>query len=433
MPNKMNLTKMSKLKAGLIYTRFGKTDGVSLQSLELRKALARKGFQLHTLSGEAPSDLPRTTILPLMNLTHPLIQKISKDAFGEQRQVNNFRITAEIEKAAQELQGAIFAYLYKHQFDLLIVFNALTIPMNLPLGLALERLLETLPIPKILRHYDFYWERERFQNSQVEQILDLAFPPKDSSAQTVHLVLNTLQKQFLKKKYGLESYVLPDTFDYQSKLNQRDHFNVSFRKDLGLHHREIIFLQPSRLIPRKKIEHTIELIKRLNLPNTVLLLTGYAGDEGMEYPRFLKQKIKKAKIKAIWASGRIGFERSMIDSQKIYTLWDAYVNSDFVCLPSAIEGFGNHVVEALYFRKPLFVNNYPVFRSDIAPKGVQAVTINGQVTQGAVNQIKALFESPGRILKMTDHNYQVGQKYFSEKTLQKVLDQVLTKLNFPPS
>lgn len=85
---------------------------------------------------------------------------------------------------------------------------------NLPLGLALERLLETLPIPKILRHYDFYWERERFQNSQ------------------------------------------------------------------------------------------------------------------------------------------------------------------------------NHVVEALYFRKPLFVNNYPVFRSDIVPKGVQAVTINGQVTQSAVNRVR---------------------------------------------
>jgi len=187
-------------------------------------------------------------------------------------------------------------------------------------------------------------------------------------------------------------------------------------------------LQPSRIVPRKRIERTIKLVKELDLPNLVLLLAGYAGDEGLEYLQFIKQEIKSAKIKAIWASNRIGFERKIKEGQKIYRLWDAYVESDFVCLPSDIEGFGNHVIEALYFKKPLFVNNYPVYQTDIAPKGVRAVVINGNVTRSTVAQVKKLLSNPDLIQAMTAHNYQVGKKHFSEKILEEVLDQTFLKL-----
>ena len=37
-------------------------------------------------------------------------------------------------------------------------------------------------------------------------------------------------------------------------------------------------------------------------------------------------------------------------------LADAYAAADLVCFPSLVEGFGNALVEAIYHRKPLFVN-----------------------------------------------------------------------------
>lgn len=419
---------MPRLKVCCIYTRFGKTDGVSLQSVNIRSALEKRGFGVYTLAGEAPPGLPRCKIVPLMHFSHPEIKKISKQAFSGSGRVVDLRMTHKVEKISQQLEKEIGGYLYKYQFDLLVIFNALTVPMNLPLGLALGRLLGILPTPQILRHYDFYWERERFHNTKTAQILDLVFPPRNTGLATVHLVLNSIQQRFLAENFGIKSSVLPDTFDYQSGLNKKDRFNAAFRRDFKIGPEETVFLQPSRIIPRKRIERTIELLRRLNLPNNTLLLTGYAGDEGYEYLSYLEGEIKKVGIKAVWAGDRIGFERKHANGQKIYTLWDAYVSSNFVCLPSDVEGFGNHVVEALYFRKPLFVNNYPVYKEDIAPKGVRAVVINGRVTAEAVTKVKKILGDSQLAEEIVEENFKVGQRHFSQERLEKVLGETLGKL-----
>ena len=44
---------------------------------------------------------------------------------------------------------------------------------------------------------------------------------------------------------------------------------------------------------------------------------------------------------------------------KVYSLWDAYIYADFVTYPSLYEGFGNALLETIYFQKafscqPLF-------------------------------------------------------------------------------
>jgi hypothetical protein len=47
----------------------------------------------------------------------------------------------------------------------------------------------------------------------------------------------------------------------------------------------------------------------------------------------------------------------------------SYAHADFVTFPSLYEGFGNALVEAMYFRMPTLVNRYSVYVSDIAPLG----------------------------------------------------------------
>ena len=56
------------------------------------------------------------------------------------------------------------------------------------------------------------------------------------------------------------------------------------------------------------------------------------------------------------------------DGRKIYTLADIYPHADLVTYPSSIEGFGNGFLEAIYYKRPLVVNNYSIYESDIKPQ-----------------------------------------------------------------
>ena len=44
------------------------------------------------------------------------------------------------------------------KIDALIAENALTIPLHVPLGLALTEIIAETQIPTIAHHHDFYWE-----------------------------------------------------------------------------------------------------------------------------------------------------------------------------------------------------------------------------------------------------------------------------------
>ncbi len=79
----------------------------------------------------------------------------------------------------------------KFSLEALIIENALTIPINLPLGLALTEFIAETGYPVIAHHHDFYWERQRFMNNSVQDYLAAAFPPDLPSIR--HVVINSVQ------------------------------------------------------------------------------------------------------------------------------------------------------------------------------------------------------------------------------------------------
>ncbi|MDA3895155.1 MAG: hypothetical protein PF482_03285 [Desulfobacteraceae bacterium] len=64
---------------------------------------------------------------------------------------------------------------------MLIVENALAIPIQLSLGLAIAEVIAEViaetQIPTIAHHHDFYWERDRYFVNAVAEYLRMAFPP----------------------------------------------------------------------------------------------------------------------------------------------------------------------------------------------------------------------------------------------------------------
>ena len=116
------------------------------------------------------------------------------------------------------------------------------------------------------------------------------------------------------------------------------------------------------------------------------------------------------------------------DGQKVYVLWDAYVHADFITYPSLIEGFGNALIETVYFKKPALVNRYPVYVADIGPLGFDFVEIDGRITDAAAVQVRELLADPARCEQMVEHNYRLGWEHFSFERLEKLLRELLEEV-----
>ena len=280
-------------------------------------------------------------------------------------------------------------------------------------------------IPTVAHHHDFYWERDVYEPNCIQHMLDQAFPPDLPPIR--HVVINSLAQRSLENRRGLESVVVPNVFDFATPPPGVDEFNADFRSAIGLTSEDVFILQPVRIIPRKGIELAIELVERLGDPRCKLVLT-HGDDLDHDYLHQLEAQAQRANVDLRFVGDRISTDRETKDGQKIYVLWDAYVHADFVTYPSLYEGFGNALLEAVYFRKPMLVNRYPVYAADIGPLGFEFVEIDGRVTDETVVQVEQVLADPDQRQRMVERNYQLGVQHFSLEVLASLLQDILAHL-----
>ncbi len=102
-----------------------------------------------------------------------------------------------------------------------------------------------------------------------------------------------------------------------------------------------------------------------------------------------------------------------------------YQASDLVTYPSLVEGFGNAFLEAVYYRKPVVVNNYPIYATDIKPKGFRVVEFDGFVSDDTVAGALDVLQGRAPVEEMVAHNYAVARQYFSYSVLRRRLRSIL--------
>ena len=102
-------------------------------------------------------------------------------------------------------------------------------------------------------------------------------------------------------------------------------------------------------------------------------------------------------------------------------LEDVYAQSDFITYPSLYEGFGNALVEAFYFCKPVLVNRYSIFITDIEPKGFRVITMDGYLTREIVDKVRQLLGDHTYRRELVNYNYELGKAYFSFAVLRRKL------------
>jgi glycosyltransferase involved in cell wall biosynthesis len=412
------------MRIGFISTRLNGTDGVSLEVAKWASVLRRMGHELFYCAGELGGYAAGGTLIPYLHFDYQSIMYFSQSAFGEGgTQVKNVKLVDEIYQAADEIRAPLRNFICSHRLDLIVVENALTIPMNLPLGITLTGLIAELGIDTIAHHHDFYWEQQRYQVNTILDLLDTAFPARLPTIQ--HVAINTIAQHRLKVQHGIDSYVIPNVLDFATAPPTIDQYTQDFREVIGLTGGDLFILQPTRVIQRKGIEMTIELVHRLDLPNNQLFITHRARDEGLEYWRRLKRKADTMKVNLQLIDHLIGPERTTTHGHRIYSLWDAYPHANLVTCPSTYEGFGNALLETVYFKRLTVVNRYPVYNADIGPLGFEFIELDGFVDDKAVEKTNELLNNPEQIRAMTEKNHALAREHFSLEVLEKKLSEVI--------
>jgi hypothetical protein len=432
---------------GFISTRFAGNDGVSLETAKWASVLQRMGYQCFYFCGECDRPQDQSYIVPEAFYRHPEIDAITQTVFnGEWGKLHQsrklhpefetlyqdyFSIYIRSSKTSKKIQDLknyfkehLYQFAFKFHLEVLIIENAITIPVNIPLGLAITEFIAETGFPVIAHHHDFYWERQRFINNSVQDYLSTAFPPDLPSIQ--HVVLNTIQARQLASKVGVSSMVIPNVMDFDKPPLPQDDYTKSVRSDLGLGPGQFLILQPTRIIQRKGIEHAIELTRRLNLP-AELVISHAAGDEGTAYEKRIHEFASLLGVTVNFVSDIISNQRGFTtDGRKIYTLEDIYPFADLVTYPSAIEGFGNAFLEAIYYKRPLVVNNYSIYETDIKPKGFQVIEFDGFISEETLDQVRKQLLHPEEAQQRSEFNYQLAQRYYSFTMLENRLRLLLS-------
>jgi len=410
------------MKIGFISTRLAGTDGVSLETAKWAAVLERMGHQVFYCAGELARRGSPGMLIPELHFRDPEAIAIGQGAFGTT--IADPALVDRIQARAAQLREALYAFIAANEIDLIIPENVLSIPMQIPLGVALRDLIASMDIPTIAHHHDFYWERERFRTNCISDILESAFPPDLPSIR--HVVINSLAQRELTARRGIDSVRIPNVLDFNGQIPKIDEFNADFRQAIGLTEEDLLILQPTRIVPRKGIELAIELVRGLKDPRFKLVISHQAGDEGLDYYHWLKERATESGIELRSIADRIDAARRMENGKKIYSLWDAYLHADLVTYPSLYEGFGNALIETVYFKRPLFLNRYPVYQVDIAPLGFDFIEIHGQVTEGAVEQVRQAVADSNQRREIVERNFRLGQEHFSYEVLEEHLNSVLT-------
>jgi len=414
-----------KKRIGIVSTRLAGLDGVSLEARKWAEVLENSGHSCFWLAGELDTPRDKSFLVPEAHFRHPQNLRLNKQIFG--RLGRSAGVTDTIHAARSNLKSALQKFIDQFKIDLLVVQNALAIPLNIPFGIALAELISETQLPTIAHHHDFYWERTHLLVNAVGEYVGMAFPPCLPNIE--HVVINSMAREELARRKGIQATIIPNVLDFDNPPLKDKKDPEAFRAMFDLRPGDKAILQSTRIIKRKGIEHAIDLVKALKNPYYKLLFSHQPGDEGMAYPDWIMYyarengvdlRIPKSRVINPWNNGTRYAGSS---------LWNVYMNSDLVTFPSVSEGFGNAFLEAIYFKKPILVNRYATFVTDIEPRGFDVIAIDGHLTQKTVETVREVLESPYRSRRMANINYELAKRHYSYTSLKRQLNAVLDRLS----
>lgn len=441
---------MDKFKICFISGKLGDVDGVSLEVDKWIEVLDSLGHEIYAISGIFSAHLKyvkQENCLEMPGIRFDseeqkyfeklIFPHMSKHPphLSVERKVS---ILEELVAKGSEIASEIYDFIQQNAIDVLIGENTNAMPMSLIAGAAVYKMATDKRMAIIFHHHDFWWERSRFSHNQIESFLNKIMPPVDLGVE--HVVISSYAEHILRSIKRVNPYVIHNCEDFR-KPPVKDNYNSHFREDFGFTENDLLFIQPTRVVPRKRIEDSIELVSRYcqkyvkDAARVHFIISLYAGDEtDMKYISEIKQLAERKKVKLHFIADRVeSIRRDDEKSGRIYTNRDVLVNADIVTYLPIWEGFGNALLEAVAAKVPIITTTYLVYKTDIKTCGFRNVEIRDHYNRNG----ELLFEDKNlddinRVLndqvlsnEITEHNYKIASREFSFKVLKDRLKLIL--------
>lgn len=441
-----------RFKICFISGKLGDVDGVSLEVDKWITVLKSMGHEIFTMAGRYAQpvsnvDKDHQFTLPAIdfssdeqksyqNLVFPHLSKNPPFLTEERLQ----KIRNNMHMQGKDLANQMFEIIQNHKIDVLVAQNTNAMPMTLLGGLAVYYLATEKRVATIFHHHDFWWERSRFSNNNIEDLLNRIMPPNDPG--TEHVVISSYAEHILKSIKRVLPVVIPNCEDF-SDPPLIDDYNREFRKDLGFSDEDLLFVQPTRIVPRKRIEDSVELVGRFmkNYPEKAdrvhFIISLYQGDElDDSYVKDIEGLAERLGVRMHLISDRVASLRGKDASgRKLYTNRDVLVHADIVTYLPVWEGFGNALLEAIAARVPVITTTYLVYKTDIKVCGFNNIEIRDQYDQygrliipdSALQNIHRALTDQDYRNELIEENYRIAAREFGYEKLENKLRLVMER------
>jgi hypothetical protein len=417
----MNITPS---RIGFVSTRFLEGDSVTTESEKWVGMLNGMGHECFFFAGESDRDPDRSMLVPEAGQDHQDIADLRRLLFDEYSRTT--KISGLVHALRFHLKQNLYQFIRTFDINLLIIENALSLPHNIPLGLALTETIAETAIPAIVHHYDFPWHRSRFTVTSAQDYLRTAFPPTLNTI--YHVVTNSLAAQELALQTGSPARIIPYMMDFDNPPPADEDYARALLKDLGIEEGQIVVLQPTNIAARKRIELSIDLAERI-ADNAVLLITKPPSERELDYKNRLEEYADSIGVDVIFGSDRIQYARGTNEmGETAYSIGDAYRIANVVSYPTTIEGFGHAFLEGIYHKRPVLVSRRPLYKLDLEPRGFQVLSIDHFIDDSTVTRTRTLLSDPTELQDMVNHNYEIGRQHYSYHSLVSYLSALLDEI-----
>lgn len=378
------------------------TDGVSLQSQELTRALRERGWRVHSCASDLPDDATGLRLDELSYQSHDAIalrQRIFQAGpveRGREDQATGGELLHQVVGLARRIRERVEPYIDANDIRLLHIRNIMSLPYNLPATLAFYELArDRSDLAFVMQHHDFFWEGPNARNFNTghrdvaELIARITCPDLPNAT---HVVINPIAAEALQAKKGISPVVIPDGFDFDREVIAideevfRSKLEILAGEEAPVTTRDLVVAMPARVAINKAIELAIQFTAGLERKRTLLETSpGGAGrrrgqftssskivlllpqgedlDENRDYFDRLQAYARHMGINLAYGGHVVVPDRrySPGDTDH-YPFYSTYQAVDLVCYPPEHEGFGNQAIEAVWAMRPLAVLEYPVFK-----------------------------------------------------------------------
>ena len=397
---------------------------MSLETSKWATVLERMGHRCYYCGGELETPPEQSILLPKAHFKHPEVEEVSGTLF--ETDVRKPAVTKRIHELREELKKGLHEFIKRFSLDVLIAENTLSIPLNIPLGLAITEVIAETRIKTIAHHHDFTWERKRFMVSCVSDYLRNAYPPRLHSV--VHVVINSTARNQLALRSGANAYLIPNVMDFDNPPAGIDGYNADVRGSAGAGRRRHLRVAADAggAAQGHRARHRAGEAPgpgRKDDPGDLARL----GRRGLRVPG-AGQELRRDD-----GNPRPVRRRTDQPSPRHHgrtaarcTAWTTSTrHADLVTYPSLFEGFGNAFLEAVYHRKPIFVNNYSIYASDIRPKGFRTILMDEYISDRVLAEAKRFLGDADYRQWAVNYNYTEARKHFSYRVLESNLSHIL--------